>query len=517
MNFSGKHVLVLGLGESGLAMAQWLLRCGARLRIADTRAKPDRLEILNALSSEIEFVSGEFALTLLDGIDAIAVSPGLSPLREIANLLPEAKQKNIPVWGEIELFAQALADLKAERDYSPKIIAITGTNGKTTVTSLVGLLCERAGLSTKVAGNISPAVLDVLREELEREALSHEGLECGELPQVWVLELSSFQLHTTFSLEPDVATVLNITQDHLDWHGDLAAYCADKARIFGTQAVQVLNRDDALVMAMARPDTNAISFGISAPEHANDLGLLSEHGMTWLAAAVASEDVAPVTGRRKKKEVEEIPFTIARLMPVDALKIRGQHNACNVLAALALCRAIGLSFAPLLHGVREYQGEPHRVEVVATIAGVTYVDDSKGTNVGATVAALKGLGQELSAGTDFKKRIILIAGGDGKGQDFSPLASQITQFAKAVLLIGKDAQAIRQAIQFNSELTQDVVTDHATLESAVQAAAALANEGDVVLLSPACASLDMFRNYGHRAQVFVDAVKEIGLSSGEVF
>ncbi|MCU6432310.1 UDP-N-acetylmuramoyl-L-alanine--D-glutamate ligase [Undibacterium sp. Jales W-56] len=512
MDFSGKHVLVLGLGESGLAMAQWLLRCGARLRIADTRAKPDRLDMLNAISSDIEFVSGEFTPALLDGIDALAVSPGLSPLRELSVLLPEAKQKNIPLWGEIELFAQALADLKAERNYTPKIIAITGTNGKTTVTSLVGLLCQRAGLSTKVAGNISPAVLDVLREELEREELSHEGLECGDLPQVWVLELSSFQLHTTFSLEPDVATVLNITQDHLDWHGDLAAYCADKARIFGTQAVQVLNRDDALVMAMARPDAGFISFGISAPEHANDLGLLNEHGMTWLAAAVASDD-APVTGRRKKKEIEEIPFTISRLMPVDALKIRGQHNACNVLAALALCRAIGLPFAPLLHGVREYQGEPHRVEVVATVAGVTYVDDSKGTNVGATVAALKGLGHELSAGTDFSKRIILIAGGDGKGQDFSPLNAEIAQFAKAVLLIGKDADEIRQAIQ----QSRVAVTDHATLESAVQAAAGLAIEGDVVLLSPACASLDMFRNYGHRAQVFVDAVKEIGLSSGEVF
>ncbi|MEB0029961.1 UDP-N-acetylmuramoyl-L-alanine--D-glutamate ligase [Undibacterium sp. RTI2.1] len=512
MDFSGKHVLVLGLGETGLAMAQWLLRCGARLRVADTRTAPDLLAILTSLSASIEFVGGEFTTSLLESIDVVAVSPGLSPLRELASLLPEAKQKNIPVWGEIELFAQALEALKAERNYTPKIIAITGTNGKTTVTSLVGQLCERAGLTTKLAGNISPAVLDVLREELEREELSHEGLECGSLPQVWVLELSSFQLHTTYSLNADVATVLNITQDHLDWHGDLAAYCTDKARIFGAQTLQVLNRDDALVMAMAKPDSNFITFGVNAPLQANDLGLLNEHGMTWLATAIPTED-APVLSRRKKKEVIDIPVSMSRLMPVDALKIRGQHNAANVLAALALCRAIGLSFAPLLHGAREYQGEPHRVELVASIAGIDYVDDSKGTNVGATVAALKGLGQELLVSNDQQKRILLIAGGDGKGQDFSPLASVIAQYAKAVFLIGKDAGEIRNAAQ----ISQVDMIDYASLELAVQAASEQAVEGDIVLLSPACASLDMFRNYAHRADVFIDAVKEIGLARGEIF
>ncbi|MES2104238.1 MAG: UDP-N-acetylmuramoyl-L-alanine--D-glutamate ligase [Pseudomonadota bacterium] len=596
MKFAGKHVLVLGLGESGLAMAHWLLRCGASLRVADTREAPDRLAALRALSEDMQFISGEFGVDLLDGMDFVAVSPGLSPLRELAVLMPAAQQQDIPVWGEIELFAQALAALKEERAYAPKVIAITGTNGKTTVTSLVGLLCQRAGLRTKVAGNISPAVLDVLREELDRddvqrqeylaqaaeeagddaaatssaepaiaaeavevpaaadaaetevaaediakegaetEAVATELHEAGSpaaspaadvpapapvsipstLPQVWALELSSFQLHTCFSLQADVATVLNITQDHLDWHGDLAAYTADKARIFGTNTVQVLNRDDALVMALARPMASVSSFGIGEPEHVGDLGLMNEHGMAWLASAAAGEEDQPASGRRKKKDAGEVPVAVSRLMPVDALKIRGQHNASNALAALALCRAIGLSFAPLLHGLREYQGEPHRVELIATVAGVDYIDDSKGTNVGATVAALKGIGQESAAdaGLQFgSKRVILIAGGEGKGQDFSPLAEPVMRYAKAVLLIGKAAPEIRAAVQDAAV----EITDFATLEQAVQAGSELAAEGDIVLLSPACASLDMFRNYAHRAQVFVDAVREIGLSRGEVF
>jgi UDP-N-acetylmuramoylalanine--D-glutamate ligase len=502
MDFSGKHVLVLGLGESGLAMAQWLLRCGAKLRVADTRQAPDRLVALQLLSPEIEFVSGDFQQSLLDGVDVVAVSPGLSPLHELAVIVPQAQQQEIPVWGEVELFALALAELNESQGYQPKVIAITGTNGKTTVTSLTGLLCERAGLTVKVAGNISPAMLDVLREALDANAL----------PQVWVLELSSFQLHTSFSLQADVATVLNITQDHLDWHGDLAAYCKDKARIFGTDTIQLLNRDDALVMTMLNAGSalqaTAITFGVSAPERDGDFGLLNEHGMTWLTLAIADED-DQIPGRRKKKDYVALPVVMTRLMPADALKIRGQHNAANALAALALCRAIGLPLAPLLHGLRDYTGEPHRVELVTTIAGVDYIDDSKGTNVGATVAALKGLGQE-AAGSG--KKIILIAGGEGKGQDFSPLADPVERYTKAVLMIGKAAPEIRTAIQ----LIGTELHDFATLEEAVQAASTMAQEGDVVLLSPACASMDMFRNYAHRAQVFIDAVREIGMARGDV-
>jgi UDP-N-acetylmuramoylalanine--D-glutamate ligase len=497
MNYEGKHVLVLGLGESGLAMAQWLAHCGAVLRVADTREAPDRLRHLQDGVPQAEFVGGPFTPALLDGIDFVALSPGLMPTRELSSIIPAAAERNIPLWGEIELFAQALDALKEERSYTPKVIAITGTNGKTTVTSLTGLLCKRAGLTVQVAGNISPAALDVLREALNNDAL----------PQAWVLELSSFQLHSTYSLKADVATVLNVTQDHLDWHGDMDAYANDKARIFGPNTIRVLNRDDAAVMRMVSPSSPMVSFGINEPEQAGCFGLVNENGMQWLSVAVASEEGEKK--RRKKDGGEEVPIIINRLMPADALKIRGQHNASNALAALALCRAIDLPMARLLHGLREYSGEPHRVELVATIGDVEYYDDSKGTNVGATAAALNGLGAQQSNGTG---RLVLIAGGDGKGQDFSPLAEPVAKYVRAVLLIGKDAQAIRVAIE---PAGVDLI-DCMTLEEAVQRAAALAQPGDAVLLSPACASLDMFKNYAHRAQVFIDAVRNLGLSRGEV-
>jgi UDP-N-acetylmuramoylalanine--D-glutamate ligase len=495
MNYTGKHVLVLGLGESGLAMARWVAGCGASLRVADTRDAPQRLAELRDTLPQAEFIAGELTPALLDGIDFVAVSPGLAPARELAAIMPAAAERGIPLWGEIELFAQALAALHESRGYAPKVIAITGTNGKTTVTSLTGQLCKRAGLSTRIAGNISPAALDVLRDALDED----------DLPQAWVLELSSFQLHTTCSLQAHAATVLNISQDHLDWHGDIEAYAADKARIFGDGTIRVLNRDDARVMRMASPLAPQVTFGIDEPVQPDCLGLLNENGMQWLAIAVAAEEGEKK--RRRKDSQEALPVTINRLMPADALQIRGRHNAANALAALALCRAIGLPLAPLLHGLREYRGEPHRVELVTTIGGVAYYDDSKGTNVGATVAALNGLGAHGGAG-----QLVLIAGGDGKGQDFSPLAHPVAKYARAVMLIGRDAAAIRAAI----EGTGVNMIDCPSLPDAVQRAAVIAQAGDAVLLSPACASLDMFRNYAHRAEVFVDAVREIALSRGEL-
>src|SRR5450830_580717 len=500
MIYNGKIALVLGLGESGLAMAQWLARCGALLRVADTRPVPERLPVLRETLPGTQFVSGPFNAALLDGVDFVAVSPGLAPNRELADIMPAALEKNIPVWGEIEIFAQALAWLKQDRAYVPKVIAITGTNGKTTVTTLTGQLCERAGLATCVAGNISPAALDVLRGAMESDTL----------PQAWVLELSSFQLHTTYSLQADAATVLNVTQDHLDWHGSMEAYAADKARIFGERTVRVLNRDDALVMQMAPANAVVSSFGLAAPAKADSFGLYDENGMLWLANAVVQEDDEKPEGKRRSKKDQkpvELPVVVKRLMPVDALRIRGLHNALNALAALALCRAIDLPLAPLLHGLREYTGEPHRVELITTIQDVEYYDDSKGTNVGATAAALNGLGHGGKP-----NRLVLIAGGDGKGQDFSPLAAPLSKYARAVFLIGRDAASIRAAV-----LDAGVeLIDCATLEQAVEQAGAMAQGGDAVLLSPACASLDMFRNYAHRAEVFVDAVRELALSRGEV-
>ncbi|MFP5392417.1 MAG: UDP-N-acetylmuramoyl-L-alanine--D-glutamate ligase [Gammaproteobacteria bacterium] len=495
MNYQGQHALVLGLGESGLAMAQWLARSGARVRVADTRAEPQRLPALRAAVPDAEFVGGDLAASLLEGVDFVAVSPGLAPNRELAQIIPAAAERSIPVWGEIELFAQALAQLKAARGYAPKVIAITGTNGKTTVTSLTGLLCERAGLSTRVAGNISPAALDVLREMLDAD----------ELPQAWVLELSSFQLHTTYSLNADAATVLNITQDHLDWHGNMDAYAADKARIFGADTVRVLNRDDAVVMRMGGAATRVATFGIDEPAEPDAFGLVNERGVLWLAVAEGQEEVEKK--RRKNEPAAPVEVAVKRLMPADALKIRGIHNAANALAALALCRAVGLPFAPLLHGLREYQGQPHRVELVASIDGVDFYDDSKGTNVGATVAALNGLGKAFGGG----QKIVLIAGGDGKGQDFDPLAEPVSRYVRAVTLIGRDAPAVRAAL----EPAGVELVDCATLEQATEKAAQFAQAGDAVLLSPACASLDMFTNYAHRAQVFIDTVRAIALDKGQ--
>jgi UDP-N-acetylmuramoylalanine--D-glutamate ligase len=466
------------------------------VRVADTRAEPARLPALRAQVPDADFVAGPFAAGLLDGVDFVAVSPGLAPNRELAEIAPLASERHVPLWGEIELFAQALSALKAEQGYDPKVIAITGTNGKTTVTSLTGLLCRRAGLTTKVAGNISPAALDVLREVID----------ANDLPQAWVLELSSFQLHTTYSLNPDAATVLNITQDHLDWHGSMAAYAADKARIFGGDTVRVLNRDDAVVMGMTAPGATVTTFGTGEPDAPGSFGLVNERGVLWLANANPAEE--PEKKKKKNEVAEPVEITINRLMPADALRIRGLHNASNALAALALCRSVGLPLAPLLHGLRDYQGEPHRVELITSIANVEYYDDSKGTNVGATVAALEGLGKTFG---ETERQILLIAGGDGKGQDFSPLAGPCSRYVRAVLLIGRDAPAIRAALEPSGVPCFDLPG----LPEAVRRASGLAKSGDVVLLSPACASLDMFTNYAHRAQVFIDAVRDIALEKGQ--
>jgi UDP-N-acetylmuramoylalanine--D-glutamate ligase len=296
----------------------------------------------------------------------------------------------------------------------------------------------------------------------------------------------------------------------------MQAYAAAKARVFGSQGVMVLNRDDALVEAMApqplvvkgkaRPVERAVvRFGLDAPQRAGDFGLVVEQGMAWLVRAVGDDD----TGARKRGAAVLPPdeLHLQRLMPADALRIRGRHNAANALAALALATAIGCPLAPMLHGLREYRGEPHRVAFVASVGGVEAFDDSKGTNVGATVAALQGLGADKSPG-----RLVVILGGDGKGQDFAPLAAPVAQRARAVALIGRDAAAIETALA----CTGVPMRRHDTLEAATAWCFEVAEDGDAVLLSPACASLDMFRNYGHRAEVFVAAVQAQAAARGEV-
>jgi UDP-N-acetylmuramoylalanine--D-glutamate ligase len=504
----GPMVLVLGLGESGLAMARWCARHGCRLRVADTREAPPSLPMLEADGIDAEFVGGAFSPALLDGgIELVAVSPGLSPLTpDLAALLASARERCIPVWGELELFAQALKHLGGS-GYAPKVIAITGTNGKTTTTSLTGLLCRRAGKTVAVAGNISPTMLDTLADAIDKTAL----------PDIWVLELSSFQLETAQTFDPDAAAVLNITQDHLDWHGSFDAYAAAKGRIFGANTTRVLNRDDARTMTLA-PAADAakgalgdggarlITFGLNEPRRPGDYGVKRENGMNWLVRAEERDpaDETASSRRRKHESAASAPadLTMKRLMPADALRIRGLHNAANALAALALASAIGLPAAPLLHGLREYRGEPHRVELIASLDGVDYIDDSKGTNVGATVAALDGLAQ----------RAVLILGGEGKGQDFAPLVRPVARWCRAVMLIGRDAPLIRAAIAE----TGVPLAEHQTLEAATRAANAAAQPGDAVLLSPACASFDMFEHYAHRAAVFRSAVEDIAAEGGTV-
>ena len=583
-NLNGLHVLVLGLGASGLAMARWCVRCGAQVTVADTREAPPQLGLLSQTLPQVRFVGGAFSPALVEGRDIRAVfkSPGLSP-EAVAPVWAAARAMGLWVGGELDLFAAALRDLAApeviapqddgdaadtpvvvaktapdddshdvrvrgdephlameqvqanadnetvigtdietdtETDtdqaplpvfddepqvppppvedgrYLPKVLAITGTNGKTTVTSLTGQLVARAGKTVAVAGNIGPTLLDTLAQHLDDD----------NLPQVWVLELSSFQLDEVQGFEPTAAVVLNLTQDHLDWHSSMSAYAAAKARIFGEQALMVLNREDMAVMAMwpapvrlkggkfvQRP---SVQFGGDMPQRPGGFGIEVVNGMRWLVRAQEADE----TQKRRRDEVEEI--YIQRLMPADALRIRGRHNATNALAALALAQAAGCALGPMLYGLREYRGEPHRAESVAIVNEVEYIDDSKGTNVGATVAALQGLGED--------RKLVVIFGGDGKGQDFSPLATPVQQYVRSVVLIGRDAPHIREALSHTGVVLQDA----SDLPQAVKLAAQAAQSGDAVLLSPACASLDMFESYAHRAQVFVQAVQDLAQDVG---
>jgi len=571
----GQHVLILGLGASGLAMARWCARAGADVTVADTRELPPQLSTLQAEWPQVKFVSGAFTASLVEGTSVRAVfrSPGLSP-EVVAPVVDAAKAIGLWQGGELSLFAAALQDLKHEFGYAPQVLAITGTNGKTTVTSLTGQLVERAGKTVKVAGNIGPTLLDTMADALAKadalvvqqaQALAEQQAQdaaqdaaketlpspaepvtevvtefadeadvdgvtdedadvedapvappvlapevvqpmASALPQVWVLELSSFQLDSSDGFEPTAATVLNITQDHLDWHGSMDAYAAAKARIFGDKGLMVLNREDAQVMAMRpapikvklqRPIERAcLTFGGDMPQRPGDFGIEVMNGMTWLVRALEADET-----RRRRKDAEE-ELHIQRLMPADALRIRGRHNAVNALAALALASSAGCSLAPMLYGLREYRGEPHRVEPIAVINDIEYFDDSKGTNVGATVAALQGLGAD--------RRVVVILGGDGKGQDFSPLAEPVARFARAVVLVGRDAPVIREALSGVSVPVQDA----SDMVDAVKQATALAQGGDAVLMSPACASFDMFKDYEHRAHVFTQAVADLADAAG---
>jgi UDP-N-acetylmuramoylalanine--D-glutamate ligase len=428
MDLAGRNVLVLGLGDTGLSAARWAEKHGARVRVADTRSAPPR-----QFAGDVRL--GAFTPALLEGIDIVCISPGLSLEQAV---ISEALARSIPVVGDVELFAW---------ENRAPVLAITGTNGKTTVTALVGHLLKAAGVEAEVAGNISPPVLEAA---MKRKAP----------PAAWVLELSSYQLETTWSLAPKAATVLNVSEDHLDRYPTIREYGAAKARIFQGDGIQVLNRDDEASLAMRRPGHRVVTFGLDAEA---DFGVRDG----WL-----------VEGRE-------------RILEASALPVHGAHNVANALAACALARASGVPREKLAKGLTSFHGLPHRLELVRERNGVRWYDDSKGTNVGATIAALKGLG----------RKAVLILGGEGKGQDFSLLRPAVQNFTSRVLLIGRDTALIEAAL---AALPTERCT---TLEAAVRRAAELAKPGEAVLLSPACASFDMFRDYKHRGEVFAAAVK----------
>lgn len=437
-----KQRIIVGLGVTGLSVARYLAGRGLPFAVCDTRANPPGLDQLQRFAPMADLYLGELDADLLCSAGELIVNPGIA-LSTPA--IQAALQAGVSVVGDIELFA---------REASAPVVAITGSNAKSTVTTLVGAMAEQAGKRVAVGGNIGTPALDLLDQQ----------------PELYVLELSSFQLETTQALNAEVATVLNISEDHMDRYADLAAYHLAKHRIFRGARQVVVNRDDALSRPLVADQLPCWSFGLSRPDF-KGFGLIEQDGERWLA------------------------FEFKALLPVSELKIRGAHNQANALAALALGHAVGLPMPAMLQALREFAGLPHRCQWLGQHAGVDYYDDSKATNVGAALAAIEGLGGDLQG------KQVLIAGGDGKGADFSALVAPVTRHCRAVVLLGRDAPLLQQVLGAHVPVQR---VD--TLEQAVTAAAALARPGDAVLLSPACASLDMFRNFEERGRLFAAAV-----------
>jgi len=431
--------VIVGLGRTGVSCARYLAARGHRLVVTDTRPSPPGLPELRRLVPDAATVLGGFDPAVLDGADQIVVSPGVS-LRE--PFLRLATARGLDLIGDIELFA---------REAGGRLIGITGTNGKSTVTTLVGEMARAAGIEVRVGGNLGEPALDLL---------------AGPPARMYVLELSSFQLETTHSLQLEAAAVLNVTPDHLDRYRDLAEYAAAKARIFERCTTAIVNLDDALVSRMTRPGQRRLGFSLLREDA--DFRLLALDGRDWLAAGPDP------------------------LLPVDALRLPGRHNAANALAALAVGTACGLPRAAMTGVLGRFTGLPHRSQLVAEARGVRWIDDSKGTNVGATQAAIAGLSGPL----------LLIAGGDGKGQDFAPLAAACRGKVRDAILIGRDAGALGAVLAGSCGIQYA-----ASMDEAVATAARLARPGDTVLLSPACASFDMFRDYLQRGEAFAAAAR----------
>ncbi|MET0061714.1 MAG: UDP-N-acetylmuramoyl-L-alanine--D-glutamate ligase [Candidatus Thiodiazotropha endolucinida] len=438
--------LIVGLGATGLSCARYLAAQGESLAVTDTRDNPPGLEALRKDYPDMAIFLGGFQAEVFHAASRLVVSPGI-PLDE--PLIRAAKERHVEIIGDVELFARAV---------QAPVVAITGSNGKSTVTTLLGDMARMAGIRVAVGGNLGEPALDLLDDQVE----------------LYVLELSSFQLESTRSLEPQAAVVLNISADHMDRYRDLDEYAATKASLYSGSEIMVINRDDPIVAAMAVPDATTVGFTLEAPT-GDDFGLHELDGVKWL-----SEGHTP-------------------LMPVTELRIPGRHNIANALAALALGSAVGLPQNDMLAALRSFSGLPHRTQWICDKGEVRWYNDSKGTNVGATIAALQGLHPESG-----DSRSVLIAGGDCKDADFTPLAPVVEETARAVILIGKDASELESA------LAGRVRTEHAaSLETAVARAAELAQPGDRVLLSPACASFDMFRNFEARGEAFIQAVEAL--------
>jgi UDP-N-acetylmuramoylalanine--D-glutamate ligase len=451
MDYSSRNAVVLGLGLTGFSLARHLAARGALVRVADTRPAPPFAGELAAALPSVALATGPITEATLAGADLIAISPGIAKDQP---LIAAATARGAELVGDIELFARTLPP-------EQKVLAVTGSNGKTTVTALTGALVRAAGLSAVVAGNIGDAVLDMLPEGQR-------------WPDVFVLELSSFQLETTSTLSPVAATVLNVTENHLDRYPGMDAYAAAKARIFAKGGVQVLNRDDPRSLGMRIAGRLVQTFGGGVPESEEAWGIVDRGGDAhdrWLARGGAL------------------------LLPVADLSLVGRHNAQNALAALALVSAVAKIDRAVLSALARFAGLAHRMQRIAEIGGIGFIDDSKGTTVAATRAALEGIDRPVT----------LIAGGDGKGQDFAPLKSAVDARCRAVLLIGRDAPAIERALLGSPAAVERC----GTLDAAVARAAALARAGEVVLLSPACASLDQFANYVERGERFAALVRAL--------
>jgi UDP-N-acetylmuramoylalanine--D-glutamate ligase len=434
--------LVLGLGATGQSVARWLSRRGQQARFADSRREPAGLNTLRSLLPHADVHTGPFDVSLLDGVERVVVSPGI---RDEDPFLAAARERGLPVLSDIDLF---VSEAKAP------VAAVTGSNGKSTVVSLLSALCAGAGVKALAGANLGTPVLDLLTEPR---------------PDYYLLELSSFQLQRTSRLPARVATVLNVSADHLDWHGSLDAYARAKYRIYRDAEVAVVNRAEAPPAGVTLP-ARRISFGADAPG-AGQYGLREAAGEWWLARG--DED----------------------LLPVGALHLFGRHNWLNVLAALAMGEAMGLEMDAMVETAIEFSGLAHRSEFVAERDGVAWINDSKGTNVGAAVAAVQGI----------PGPVVLIAGGDGKGASFEPLAAALKGRLRAAVLIGRDARLLADAL--TPLAPTEIVAD---MDRAVVRAAELARPGDTVILAPACASLDMFSDYRARGEAFRRAVEGLG-------